>query len=247
MLAGYLTFPLDAAPDVISLYNEWVETVPDQLCVYGYLGTRNGVRTCMLTPVYNGDSDTGMKLLEPILALDPSEVDLHTFTLPEWENYNQMITDVRRRNAYVRSGFLAPKALTGGVVERMVGFLDEAPSRESFVVWLHAGGKISEMGSETTAFPHRGARFLWQLKCIWDRKGDAERNIEWATRFGDALSPYFDGAYVNYIDPFQVDWQRMYYKDNYARLLEIKTEVDPNNFFRFEQSIGSAYQPRSRG
>jgi FAD/FMN-containing dehydrogenase len=247
MLAGYLTFPLEAAPEVIGLYNEWVETVPDELCVYGYLGTRNGVRTCMLTPVYNGDTETGMKLLEPLLALAPAGVDLHTLTLPEWEDYNQMVTTVRRRNAYVRSGFLPPRALTPGLVRLMVDFLDEAPSSESFVVWLHAGGRIGEIGADATAFPHRGARFLWQLKSVWDEQSDAENNIDWALDFGKALSPHFDGAYVNYIDPQQADWQRMYYKDNYDRLLAIKSEVDPNNFFRFDQSIGSAYQPRTRG
>ena len=243
LLAGYMTFPLDAAKNVISLYNEWVETVPDELSVYGFIGMRNGVRTCMLTAVYNGDATTGMHLLEPLLALDPSEVDLHSFTLPEWEKYNQAVTAVKRRNAYVRSGFLPPKGLNARVIELMVDSIREAPSSESFVVWLHAGGKIPDFSDEETAFPHRGAGFLWQLKSIWDRPGDGDKNIGWAVDLGNALAPYFIGAYVNYIDPFQVDWQKMYYKDNYHRLLEIKTRVDPHNLFRFEQSIGSAYQP----
>ncbi|PQM42235.1 berberine bridge enzyme-like 13 [Prunus yedoensis var. nudiflora] len=32
-------------------------------------------------------------------------------------------------------------------------------------------------------------------------------------------------------------WGYSYFKDNFNRLVKIKTKVDPNNFFRHEQSI----------
>lgn len=32
-------------------------------------------------------------------------------------------------------------------------------------------------------------------------------------------------------------WGRMYFKDNFERLAQIKTVVDPQNFFKSEQSI----------
>lgn len=51
------------------------------------------------------------------------------------------------------------------------------------------------------------------------------------------------GAYVNYIDPLQHDWHKMYYGDNYQRLLAIKKKIDPNNYFNFQQSIGSTFNP----
>jgi FAD/FMN-containing dehydrogenase len=36
------------------------------------------------------------------------------------------------------------------------------------------------------------------------------------------------------------DWGRAYYADNYAPLLEIKAKYDPENVFRFEQSLSVA-------
>lgn len=51
------------------------------------------------------------------------------------------------------------------------------------------------------------------------------------------------GAYVNYIDPLRHDWHKMYYGDNYQRLLAIKKKIDPNNYFNFQQSIGSTFDP----
>ena len=34
-------------------------------------------------------------------------------------------------------------------------------------------------------------------------------------------------------------WQRAYYAGNYDRLLRVKADWDPKNFFKFAQSIGS--------
>lgn len=42
----------------------------------------------------------------------------------------------------------------------------------------------------------------------------------------DALSPG-GGAYLNEGDPWQPNWQQVFYGDNYARLRQIKKTYDP--------------------
>ncbi|MDQ2800182.1 MAG: BBE domain-containing protein, partial [Armatimonadota bacterium] len=44
----------------------------------------------------------------------------------------------------------------------------------------------------------------------------------------------------NYCDAAITDWPRAYYGANFARLTQIKAKYDPDNFFRFPQSIPSA-------
>jgi FAD/FMN-containing dehydrogenase len=47
------------------------------------------------------------------------------------------------------------------------------------------------------------------------------------------------GSYVNETDYHQPDWQRSFWGDNYARLLEIKHVYDPGNLFRVHHGVGS--------
>jgi hypothetical protein len=57
------------------------------------------------------------------------------------------------------------------------------------------------------------------------------------------MAPHSIGAYCNYIDPLLHDWPTEFYGDNYKRLVKVKKAVDPENRFRFQQCIGSPFNP----
>ncbi|HTN37992.1 MAG TPA: BBE domain-containing protein, partial [Arachidicoccus sp.] len=77
------------------------------------------------------------------------------------------------------------------------------------------------------------------------KPGDTLENVNWAYSFFEAFGEAGNatGAYVNYIDPLLHDWQTKYYGDNYKRLVDIKKKIDPNNYFTFQQSVGSLFNP----
>ena len=84
----------------------------------------------------------------------------------------------------------------------------------------------------------------------------SDQNLDRITRLYDYMTPHVSksprGSYLNYRD---VDlgtnsvgnasyseasvWGIKYFKGNFDRLVQVKTEVDPDNFFRYEQSIPS--------
>jgi FAD/FMN-containing dehydrogenase len=47
------------------------------------------------------------------------------------------------------------------------------------------------------------------------------------------------GSYVNETDWFEPDWQRSFWGDNYARLLEVKRRYDPDGLFYCHHCVGS--------
>ncbi|XP_027346897.1 berberine bridge enzyme-like 8 [Abrus precatorius] len=128
------------------------------------------------------------------------------------------------------------------------------------------GGKMSEISELETPFPHRaGNIYKIQYSVNWKEEGEdvANRYLDTIRRLYDYMTPFVSKSprcsYLNYRD---VDigvngaasasyaeasiWGEKYFKRNFDRLVEIKTMVDPSNFFRYEQSIPSLACGNSR-
>lgn len=250
MLTGQIRYAPDRAQEVLGFYNRWVETLPNEMAVYGIWGLipdpsnpSQKIQTFGFTAIYNGEFSAGAKLLQPLLELGPLTVSLNQITLPEFELINGATTLVANRSAYIRSGMMPPGAFKPECIAVFERFMASAPSPDSFIVWTHAGGAIEAHAADSTGFAHRAARFVPEIKAIWDKPQDTRVNVEWAHAFFAALEPYFSGAYVNYIDPLLDDWARKYYLDHYPRLLRIKQQCDPDGFLAFQQGVGSSFEP----
>lgn len=102
------------------------------------------------------------------------------------------------------------------------------------------GGEIAKVEPEATAFVHRNALCGVQYSFFYGAGSPmtlVDSGRSWLADAEAALQPYVDGAYVNYIDPSLIDWQQAYYGSNLQRLVSVKHSVDPDDFFRFDQSI----------
>ena len=109
------------------------------------------------------------------------------------------------------------------------------------------GGAINRVAPDATAFVHRDSLFHGQFLAYWydgAPAGLVDDNLAWIAGFFDAMTPYGNGeSYQNYIDPDLPDWLHAYYGSNLPRLQEIKRAYDPEDVFRFAQSIPPAPAP----
>jgi FAD/FMN-containing dehydrogenase len=104
-----------------------------------------------------------------------------------------------------------------------------------------AGGAINSIAPDATAFVHRNQLASLQYSGNWPSGAPASlvaANRAWLESTWQSMRPYVSGqAYQNYIDPALPDWQQAYYGSNLARLEQVKAKYDPEDVFRFEQSI----------
>ncbi|KAK4711330.1 hypothetical protein R3W88_005843 [Solanum pinnatisectum] len=118
------------------------------------------------------------------------------------------------------------------------------------------GGKLDEISESEIPFPHRkGNLYNIQYLVNWGDNSESisSQKIEWLRKLYKKMEPYVAksprSAYLNYRD---LDlgtnhdyynyskakiWGEKYFKGNFERLAKVKSKVDPNNFFRNEQSI----------
>ncbi len=101
------------------------------------------------------------------------------------------------------------------------------------------GGKIQQSDFDTaSAFPHRAFNYFSELQTYWEQPSQQSKLL---LRFQEVQDVFFKhgikAQYRNYPDINFKNWESAYYAHNYSRLKQLKNKYDPNDFFRFEQSV----------
>ena len=107
-----------------------------------------------------------------------------------------------------------------------------------FSPWEGAYNRVPE---DATAFAHRGERFLLKhdVAVPPDATVAQHRSArDWLAASWGLVHPFGSGrVYPNFPDPDLVDWPTAYHGANLERLIRVKAAYDPDNVFRFHQSL----------
>ncbi|XP_057787761.1 tetrahydroberberine oxidase-like [Salvia miltiorrhiza] len=173
-------------------------------------------------------------------------------------------SDLRLRNFKSKSDYVQkpiPEFGLEGIWRQMF----EPEAAAALVLLSPYGGRMAEISESALPFPHRGGNLFEIAPVVYwneDEGRDSDRYISWIRRLESYLTPYVStsprAAYLNYRDlDLGVNdnegktsyarariWGVRYFNNNFDRLVQVKTLVDPNNFFRNEQSIPPLHYSR---
>ena len=119
------------------------------------------------------------------------------------------------------------------------------PNRQALVQVDSYGCQVNAVAPGATPVPQRSSIMKLQYQTYWTDPADDAPNLAWIRGLyermygprGPVPDALMDGCYVNYPDVDLVDWQQLYYKDDYARLRAVKARWDPLDVFHHRQSV----------
>ncbi|KAL4387700.1 hypothetical protein GQ457_09G015910 [Hibiscus cannabinus] len=147
-----------------------------------------------------------------------------------------------------------PEGAFEGVWERLL----EEEADAATISLIAYGGIMDQIPSTATPYPHRGGilyKMVYSVGWAAEDNARSEWYVNWTRRLYSYMAPFVSKsprrAYINYRD---VDigmndengktsyeeasvWGIKYFMGNFDKLAQVKTMIDPENFFRHEQSI----------
>ena len=122
-----------------------------------------------------------------------------------------------------------------------VEYAHKMPTMKSTMHLYPIDGAVHQVANHETAFAYRGAKWASVFGGVDPDPANAEIIKDWSINYWEALHPYSaGGAYVNMMMDEGQERVRASYRDNYPRLAKVKTQYDPENFFRVNQNIRPA-------
>jgi len=237
-------WPFGQLPAVLAAWQQLAPHAPDELFASLALSRMEGVSGLAVVGQLVGSKAQLDALLAPLVSTGtPTRVAAierpYLDAVLMWAGCKALDTchvggDLRR-SAFAAKSDYARRPLPPEAASVIAKALPAAPERAYFLLDAY-GGAINRVPKAATAFVHRDALASLQYLAYWSHAGSASRR--WLRGFHAAMRPYVSGeAYQNYIDPELANWRQAYYGSNLKRLVAVKRRYDPENVFRFAQSI----------
>jgi FAD/FMN-containing dehydrogenase len=248
IFGGMIAWPLERGREVLRLLDDLAAKAPDELGLMGSVrqvpplphlpATLHGRPIVAVIPTYTGPLERAQQMLEPLSSL--GEPMINTLGAKPYTVHQKMFDLMlpHGRGYYWKAHKLG--RLTDGIIEVLIAQAARITSPWSTVPIFAQGGDVARVPEDESAFAGREAAYDMTIVAAWN-PGDPERqrHVEWARAFHRALEPYSMGVYANFVNDETADQvkARAYTPRQWDRLVRLKAEYDPDNFFRLNANI----------
>lgn len=186
--------------------------------------------------IWTGDPEAGRPYLQHALSLcSPDSVSRKI--LPFLKLQTMADSDFPHgRRYYTKSGYFAHLADT--TIDRLQEAVRTIPSSETQIELSYLGGAAARIGADETAFGDRGSPFILNLLANWSEPSADNANVAWIRGVFNTLRPAMKpGVYTNFMSGDEQDRVPEAYHERWDRIVAVKSQYDPNNFFRLNQNV----------
>ena len=245
VLAGLIIYSAEEAHEVVRSWWKYASEAPEELSVWLNFSTAapepfipeeyHGKRILSVIPIYSGEIENGWEVISPLQELGTPIADtVEPWRFVDWQKAFDESYPAGERYFWKSHNFRSPSR---EALDCITDYAISPPTPETRVSVTHLGGAVNRVSPDETAYPHRDADFLVNITTRWGDPALDDECIAWTREYFDALVPYATGGtYVNFTTELEGE-QSMAYRENYDRLVALKNEWDPDNFFRMNQNI----------
>ena len=247
IVGGPTLWEMDQAEDVMRWYRDFILQAPEDL--NGFLAfitvppappfppELHLKKMCAVVWCYTGPADRAEEVFEPVRNAGTQALyGVHPMPFPALQSAFDGLYPAGHQ-WYWKGDFV--NELSDEAVRLHAQHAAQLPTMQSTMHLYPIDGAAHRVGANETAFSYRDANWSAVIVGVDPDPANGELIREWARDYWEALHPYSaPGAYVNFMmDDEGRSRVEATYRDNYARLVEVKDRYDPNNLFRVNQNI----------
>lgn len=248
VIAGPMFWPLEELEPTMRWYREWLPQAPEDVYAF-YLAAEvpagepfpeaiHGEKVCGLIWCYTGPENQADAVTQPARDVaDPLFEHIGPMPYPALQSLFDGLYPPGLQ-WYWKGDFV--RQLSDEAIAEHVKYA-EVPTMHSTMHLYPIDGAVHRVGEHDTAFSYRDVTWSSVIAGVDPDPANNERITQWARDYWEALHPYSaGGAYINFMMEEGQDRIRATYRDNYERLVEVKSKYDPNNLFHVNQNIEPA-------
>ncbi len=250
ILGGPTFWPADQGAEVLSVYREFLPSAPRELSGFfayhvvppapPFPEAIHLREVCGVVWCYLGSEEDGARAMAPLLDSVPEPL-MHGVQLMPHAMLQGAFDGLYPPGEewYWRADFVTE--IPDEAVQIHDRFGTSLPTMKSTMHMYPIDGAAHDVDADETAWSYRDANWGSVFAGVDPDPANRDKIRRWSIDYQEALHPYSaGGAYVNMMMDEGEDRVRASYRNNYARLAQIKRSYDPENLFRVNQNIKPA-------
>ncbi len=232
-------FPMAVAKDALKLYFDFSSGADEDLFILGGVSMReDGTGGVSIGGNYFGDPSNVDRVLKPLRDFGKATSDR---VIPiEYVKIQRIADDgvnAPGKRRYAKGGFL--REVNDDLITTLIERMEPMPSRSFSVGLLPMDGAPSRVGASDTVWAHRDASYNIDSTSTWamDDTDVDEEIISWNRAYWKDVEPFTRGFYINQLIDEDQGQVNSNYGNNHARLVKVKNQYDPTNFFRLNANV----------